>query len=67
MNTHMIFTAGLFLIGISLGLLFGYIGETMTTVGEVSYAIAILFFGGLSLIVSIFVKIKREEKNRLNG
>jgi hypothetical protein len=57
-----IFTIGLFMIGIALGLLFGYLlSENLHVDDELSFFSMVLLFGGLSLIISNFIKFKKEE------
>ena len=57
-----IFTIGLFLIGISIGLLIGYIlSEYLAVQKQTAYFSMILLFGGLSLVSSNLIKFKKEE------
>jgi hypothetical protein len=57
-----IFTIGLFLVGISLGLLFGYLlAEFLAIERNTAYFSMILLFGGSSLVISNLIKFKKEE------
>ena len=59
-NPHKVLTAGLFFIGISVGLFVGYFLESW--LNDIGYFVSIMFFGGISLILSIFIKLKNEDK-----
>ena len=57
-----IFTIGLFFVGISLGLLFGYILKEYVGIEKITaYFSMILLFGGASLVASNLIKPKKEE------
>jgi hypothetical protein len=57
-----IFTIGLFLVGISLGLLLGYLLAEFLAIERITaYFSMILLFGGSSLVISNLIKIKKEE------
>jgi hypothetical protein len=57
-----VFTIGLFMVGISLGLLIGYIlGENLGIQKQTAYFSMILLFGGLSLVISNLIKFKKVE------
>lgn len=57
-----VFTIGLFLVGISLGLLFGYLLKEFLAIEKITaYFSMILLFGGSSLVISNLIKFKKEE------
>jgi hypothetical protein len=57
-----LFTLGLFMIGISLGLIIGYfLSENLGIQTQTAYFSMILLFGGLSLVISNLIKFKKEE------
>ncbi len=57
-----IFTIGLFMIGIALGVFIGYIlGEFLAVQKQTAYFSMILLFGGVSLVISNLLKFKKEE------
>ena len=55
------FTIGLFMIGISLGLLIGYLLKNLGVDEDPAYFSMILLFGGLSLVIANLIKFKKEE------
>jgi hypothetical protein len=57
-----IFTIGLFMIGIALGLLIGYfLSKNLAIQKQTAYFSMILLFGGLSLVISNLIKFKKED------
>jgi len=60
-SRKIVFTIGLFLVGLSLGFLSGYFLDKAAGHNPISYFITLLFFGGLSLVISIFIKFKKVE------
>ena len=57
-----IFTIGLLMIGISLGLFIGYLlSEYLAIQKQTAYFSMILLFGGLSLVIANLIKFKKED------
>ena len=57
-------SAGMFLIGIGLGIMVGAILESTTTLEEgAGYTLSIFFFAGLALVIYYFVARKMDSKN----
>jgi len=57
-----IFTIGLFMIGIAVGLLFAFLlWKYLNIENACAIPSMLLLFGGISLVISNFIKFKKEE------
>lgn len=62
-RSHQTLKTGIFFIGISLGLFFGYLLKKFTIIDEViAFFTMILLFGGISLVVNHYISLQLNKR-----